>query len=500
MTEEINKSSHGKKNKSQRLGLTVGAGDGIGGIVLLGGGLAVAGLIAAFSIIKNRNGKKCDNSATPSNKKKDATQGLDLFLQTPSTPLHQNQNSCITSHETSKVAVTVSQIDSPETVLALGDQAVPILDGEKEKPSNFHPENFSNISAEVSSLPAPDGPSLAKTENMIKNESGGDLHLKETIEVKKGDDEVETENLAVEKNLPIQLAEEEEDDDDGGGSSDEDVTEEEVESLEEESSLAEHSPIQSVEEEEKEDGVGDRGKECLMVKEGESSEGEWSVEDEVKKEDEWGEMGKLAVEENSPTQSVEEEEADDSSEEHNIEREEESSEGKLSVEENAAMESAEKEKEDGHDNNDEDSGEEYVMEKEEESSEGTVCSSIESNVQAIWPAEMIEALSEELKGLNAINQKKANETEKYHFLDCKRKRNIKIEDESNNETTENAATVFHKKAAQAVVMMKDLTVNDLNRRIWVWSILVLLLLLLLLHIHRTAVPANLTYDEPVTVP
>lgn len=96
MMEEMNKSSHGKKNKLQRLGLTVGAGDGVGGIVLLGGGLAVAGLIAAFSIIKNKSGKKYDDdSPTPSNKKNDATHthGLSFFLQTPSTTLHQNHNS-----------------------------------------------------------------------------------------------------------------------------------------------------------------------------------------------------------------------------------------------------------------------------------------------------------------------------------------------------------------------------------------------------------------------
>lgn len=97
--EERNKSSNGKKNKSQRLGFTVGVGDGIGGIVLLVGGLAVAGLITAFSIIKNSNRKKYDGSASPSNKKQDATQGVSYFLQTPSTTLQQNQNSWLAFDE-----------------------------------------------------------------------------------------------------------------------------------------------------------------------------------------------------------------------------------------------------------------------------------------------------------------------------------------------------------------------------------------------------------------
>lgn len=97
--EERNKSSNGKKNKSQRLGFTVGGGDGVGGIVLLGGGLAVAGLITAFSIIKNSNRKKYDGSANPSNKKQDATQGVSYFLQTPSTTLQQNQNSWLAFDE-----------------------------------------------------------------------------------------------------------------------------------------------------------------------------------------------------------------------------------------------------------------------------------------------------------------------------------------------------------------------------------------------------------------
>ncbi|XP_044492998.1 cilia- and flagella-associated protein 251-like isoform X1 [Mangifera indica] len=235
------------------------------------------------------------------------------------------------------------------------------------------------------------------------------------------------------------------------------------------------------------------------MEEGESSEAEWSMEDEGKREDKWGEMGKMTVKENSPNQSVEEEEEEDdddnSSKEQNIEKEEESSEGKLSLEENASMESAEKEKEDSHDHSDEDSGEEHVMEKEEDSSEGTVCSSIESNSEgAIWPAEMIEPLSQEIKETDAINQnsgeKKANETDTYHFLDCKRMRNIK---KSNNQTT-------CQKAVQAINMINDLTVNHLNQRIWVWSILVLLLLLLLLHIRRTAVPSNLIYHDDAIVP
>lgn len=88
------KSAHEKK-KSQ-LRINVGSGCVLGGVVLLGGGLAVAGLMAAFAIVKNRYSQRDDqkneedSAATASEKVHDGTQGLSSVLQNPTTAVHQN--------------------------------------------------------------------------------------------------------------------------------------------------------------------------------------------------------------------------------------------------------------------------------------------------------------------------------------------------------------------------------------------------------------------------
>lgn len=87
-----------REKKKSQLRFKVGSGGVLGGVVLLGGGLAVAGLMAAFAIIKNRNSERDDQknkedssaATTASEKVHDGTQGLSSVLQNPTTAVHQN--------------------------------------------------------------------------------------------------------------------------------------------------------------------------------------------------------------------------------------------------------------------------------------------------------------------------------------------------------------------------------------------------------------------------
>lgn len=212
---------------------------------------------------------------------------------------------------------------------------------------------------------------------------------------------------------------------------------------------------------------------------------------EAKKEDEPAEMRKLAaVEEILTMQSLkgaEEQEQgeyddnnNDDSEEHMIEKEEEIAEGELAPKEG---------RDDHYDNsNEEDNSSEDVTEEEEEekSSEGSGSSSVESNVEAIWPTEMIEALSQELKGINANKAK----PESYAYLNSKIDDSVFYGYGNNNGTTENSAILNDKRES----------IHLPRREVFVWSFLAVLLLLLLLHIHHTVTVHDLSCQNSVLGP
>lgn len=433
MAEE-DKSAHEKK-KSQ-LRFSVGSGGVLGGVVLLGGGLAVAGLMATFAIIKNRNSGRDDQknekdsaaATTASEKVHDGTQGLSSVLQNPTTAVHQNY--CCTNHVTPTIGVTESPMDSRELVsahnMALEDEPIPKVDAEKEEdPSRYQQEIlFSDelkkeIVESCNEIPNNEETSAPAPQIKIKNEPGENFQLIDIIEMKKEDDPAGTEELALEENSSKQSEEEGDD-----GAIEEYVMDKEEGSLEGEMSPKEDSTMQPVEEEEEQE------KEC----------------DE---------------DENLTTQPVEEEESDDEGDrDHGVY--------------------------DGNHDNDDSSSEEDVTEKEEESSEGTGSSSRESNVDAIWPTDMIEALSHELKVMNANKMAK---TECDYI-------NSKCEYGSKNETTENAP-ILNKKTPQEFVMAKVETMHLPTREVCVWTLLALLLLLLLLNIHRTSPLENLSYENSV---
>lgn len=437
MAEE-DKSAHEKKQSLLRF--SVGGGGVLGGVVLLGGGLAVAGFMAAFAILKNRNCERDDQkneadsaaATAASEKVHDGTQGLSSVLQNPTTAVHQN--SCCTNHVTPTIAVTESPMDSRLLVsahnMALEDEPLPKMDGEKEEdPSRYQQEIlFSEelnkeivescngiLNNEEISAPAP--------QIKINNESGENFQLTDNIEMKKEDEPAGTKELALEEYLPKQSEEEHDD-----ASIEEYVMDKKEVSLAGEIAPRENSATQPVEEEEEQEKESDEEEEKLT------------------------------------THPVEEEEGDDEDDhDHDVY--------------------------DGNQDNDDGSEEEDATEKEEESSEGTGSSSRESNVEAIWPTDVIEALSHELEVMNANKMAK---TECDYI-------NSKCENGSKNEATENAP-ILNKKIPLEFVMAKVETMHLPTREVCVWTLLALLLLLLLLNIHRTSPLQDLSYENSVIGP
>ncbi|KAK2649543.1 hypothetical protein Ddye_017032 [Dipteronia dyeriana] len=607
---EVNKSGSvgvpKPEKKKPQLNLFVGGG---GGLVLLGGGMAVAALVAAFTVIKNKHhttrGHKNEEptSITPDDndnvQKRDAiaSPGPSFVLQTPTTV---NQNSCglycsCTSTETSTVAVTAPHIDSCELVSTHNlvsvteNKPVPIIiaDGienpgisnqqiltSNESSEESITSGYDIIAAEEFTLPAPDGvPNLDEPETMIENDSVESFEFIETDQVKNEDEALDAEELSGEENLPLRLVEEEDDD----GVYVENVVEKAEENPERKFAVEEYWAMQEIllsdDSDQESIALGNdmycSDNSSLAVPDGsfldiepENIVNNYSGENvqftetiEVIKEEEAVNTDKLVIEENSPTQSIadqeenscveqvidkeeenpeeklaveenllmqsvtkeaeeetQEETVNDSNEEHASEIEEEGSQGKLAEEVNLVTQSVEEEEDESEDDDDDDGDDssEEVTEEEEDSSEGTGSSSMDSNVEAVWPAEMIDAPSLELKELSINYQNLGDKigdeedrvvkTGNHDLVDCKSDgKTVYKERGSNNETTENTGMMLNKKAAQELVTMKDQTAHSPKGRIWIWSMLVLVFLLLLLHIRRTAIPHDLPYHDSVIV-
>ncbi|TXG63369.1 hypothetical protein EZV62_010363 [Acer yangbiense] len=597
-----NRSSVGV-HKSEKKKLQLNLLGGGGGLVLLGGGMAVAALVAAFTVIKNKHhttrGHKNEEptSITPDDddnvQKRDAfaSPGLSFVLQTPTTTV--TQNSCCTSHETSTFAVTVPHIDSCELVsthnLVSEDKSVPIIivDG-IENPGTSNQQilasddsseesitsSYDIIAAEEFTLPAPDGVPLDEPENLIENDSVESFEFIDTDQVKKEDDAMDEEVLAGEENLPMRLVEEDDDDDDGVYV--ENVIEKEEENTEGKFAVEEYSAMQEIllsDDSEQESIALGNDMLCAdnsslavpddsfldiepgnMVNNNSGENVQFTETIEVIKEEEAVNTDKLVVEENSPMQSIEDQE-DSSWEEQVIDKEEESPEGKLAAEENLLMQSVKKEAEDeteedtendsieehaseigdegsqgklaeednsvtqsveeeedeseDDDDDDGDDSSEEVTEEEEDSSEGTGSSSMDSNVEAIWPAEMMDTPPLELKELNVNYQNSGDKiadedrvikTGNHDLVDCNSVgKTVYNESGGNNETTENSRMMLNKKAAQELVTKKDQMAHSPKGRIWIWSMMVLVFMLLLLHICRTAIPHDLPCHDSVIV-
>ncbi|XP_041018218.1 glutamic acid-rich protein-like [Juglans microcarpa x Juglans regia] len=391
------------KQDMKRNRINLRGGDGIGGVVVFGGALAIAGLIAVFAF-KNRRMKDADNNPrnpsdvskeSKNNKREDeGSEGLRFISQT------SYYASCLTSHGTPQTSVT--QIDPCETLvsaksLIMEEKPRNEISEENEDPLSGHQEivicDYSTLESSDScddcgvmgkcSLPVPESPILIE-ETMVKNDS--DMEENNSISIKTIEDE-----KANEPSLIVHA---------------------------EDKAEHEKSTTQSDEE--------DSDEESLLYKEDE------------------------AEHEKSATQSDEEEEEE---------------------------------------RDDEEGG---IVEEGEESSEGTTGdSSMESNTEAIWPAELILDSSQEMGQTDFIFQNAVEKTEK------EEDETAKLVKRDYFNSTENGYALKYEAAEKPPMIWKEthkpVKVNNQPTRssklgMWVFSIIMLLLLLLLAFNDQKAVP------------
>ncbi|KAF5455296.1 hypothetical protein F2P56_024891 [Juglans regia] len=382
----------------KRTRIKLGGGDGIGGVVVFGGALAIAGLIAVFAF-KNRRMKEADiNPRNPNdvskeskNKKREdeGSEGLRFISQT------SYYGSCLTSHGTPQTSVT--QIDPCETLvsakcLIMEEKPRNEISEENEDSLSGHQEIVIYDYSTLESIDSCDDCGVVGKCSLLVSESP--ILIEETMV--KNDSDMEENN-----SISIKTIEDEKAD---------------------EASLIVHAKDKA--EHEKSTTQSD---EYLLVY----------------KEDE-------AEHEKSAAQSDEEEE--------------------------------ERDYEEGG-----------IVEDGEESSEGTTGdSSMESNTEAIWPAELILDSSQELEQADFIFQNAVEKTEEEEDETAKLvKRNY-------FNSTENGYALKYEAAEEPTMIWKEthepVKVNNQPARssklgIWVFSIMLLLLLLLLLAFNdQEAVP------------
>ncbi|OMO63895.1 hypothetical protein CCACVL1_22201 [Corchorus capsularis] len=341
-----------QRRKKVEVSIMRNNGSGLEGVIVLGA-LAIASLVAAFTIKKGR--KNCNEGttnleATDSCKKEDnGGEGLRFILQDSSSTLHQN--SCCTNREISKIGIT--QIES-------------LMTEEKMMHCGENDSNFINGDREIVISDSEQGSVAMTDENHVVKNEINESSVMETIEI-----EIEDEVVAADANP----------------------------SAEENSTL--ESPSSS-------DSASSIEEEKCSPKQEEEEEGyslfESSFSTEEEDEEEFSPMRSTFSteegEEYSPMRSSFPTEEEDEEEEYSpmpssfSTEEDEEEEGYSPTESSFSTE-----EEEGF------SPIESSFSTEEESSEGTTSSSTESNTEdAIWPAEMVGFLSLEPKEMN-ISQK-----------------------------------------------------------------------------------------------
>ncbi|EOX95154.1 hypothetical protein QUC31_004882 [Theobroma cacao] len=535
---EKQKRSCGQGRRKFQLSMSNAAGgSGIEGVVFLSGALAIASLVASFMIKKGRkdSNKDTTNLAVTDcgREEEDGSQGLRFILQDSNSTLHQN--SCCTNHGTSTIGIT--QIETCELVSTQnltteentmhcqqkdshsinGHQEILISDTEQE--SIAMTDDYGDI--EELSRPVIDH-SLHKPKNVVKNDTD-DSAVMETIEI-----EIEGEAVDVgakptaeekstlqsslssvpsteeEKCSPKQssfTAEEKEEEEKEGYSLMQSSSSAEEEEEEEEYSLMQSS-FSAEEEEEEEEEYSIMQSAFSAEEEEEEEEEEYSVmhssfsaeEEEEEEEEEYSLMQSSF----SAEEEEEEEECSlmESSEECSLMQSSFSTEEEEDEECSLMQSSFSAEDEDEEEyspirssfSTEEEEGyspteSSFSTEEEEDSplqssfsTEGTGSSSSESNMEAIWPAEMMGVLSPESKEMtisHLISVKKFEETDTTAKIEaCHYSANMLDESGSNNgkkkeETQEHVEKNDQKEHSAA------------KRQIWVRLGLLLLLLLLL---------------------
>ncbi|GMP87589.1 hypothetical protein CsSME_00039903 [Camellia sinensis var. sinensis] len=535
-----------KKQEKHKPAIRVGGGGGgvVGGVVLWGGVVAAATFLSVSAIrLRKRPTNKSHNPPPPpkltsssqseaepiadlpdklelkkkkENNDDDQGKGLHVLLQDYSPPIDYHPSTDGTT-ETPVTQIDSTSSDFTKTSI-LDDNSVRDISGPTKSPTyleillsdNSKPKNSLlitdygvNVNVKEYSLPVLDGPSLLKSRNMNKNE-----HIGDTVDVE-------------EDNLPMELIEK------GGGG--------EVE---------EHDDVENTIE------IGE-----VVVMEGDSivSEVIWEdkaveaphvgqieevdnrhtqlIETVIEKGEETietAEKDQFEVEVDQEAIKVTKEEAANEAtdavhieEECNpkmqlIEEEQENDDGGIAVEKDEAIETVvptnqvavdqdelqvtvlsedEDEDEDEDDDEmdvDEDEDEEEIVEKGEESSDGTGDSSMESNAEAIWPAESIQELSLEFKELKIFSKTLADKIDEAEDHGCYSNSiadegNIYVNGHHKNEETGKSIVTASKGSIKELLARIKLSTGASNTRIWISVLLVLLLLVMPLLLS----PANI---------
>ncbi|KAJ6940918.1 hypothetical protein NC651_006896 [Populus alba x Populus x berolinensis] len=432
-----------------------------GGLVVLGGALAVTSLIAAaaaaaFAVKRRRRDKDllC----------KREVKDLSFILQNPSTTFHQN--TCLTDGSTGMLAEE-TQIDSIEMVsigsVILEENSAPVINGEIE---NFKggdqkilitddPKQEMIIAScdnccavEELALPVLDSKSMSEGEDKIKNDSEENSSWMERFEIKRQEEEVDTERVMEEETKSVSLIEEEkveqkrvegeEEEDEEGHRNEEYDTEEE--SVCAENLTAVTTVAMRLVEGEEEEEDSDSGEEYVMEERYENSEGTGSTCAETNAEAVWAAESIEVLSQTLKNATI------------NMENS-----GKMVTEE------------DGSTTKTEEFGD-----------------SIEALPLAVKNTSVNFQSSESKEKI--VEEDRGNKTQEFGDFN-EAKSNILNDDTNNHETSKNPKSL-KKKEMPELVEVDNQTTEPTRRKIWVCSILLLAFLLLIIFTHRSCLVLN----------
>lgn len=429
---------------------------------MLGGALAVTSLIAAAAaaafVVKRR---RRDKDLLCKREVKD----LSFILQNPSSTFHQN--TCLTDGSTGMLAEE-TQIDSIEMVsigsVILEENSAPVISGEIE---NFEGDDQKILitddpkqemiiascdnccAVEELALPVLDSKSTSEGEDKIKNDSEENSSWMERIEIKRQEEELDTERVMEEETKSVSLIEEEkveqkrvegeEEEDEEGHSNDEYDTEEEsvcAENLTAVTTVA----MRLVEGKEEEEEDSDSGEEYVMEERYENSEGTGSTCAETNAEAVWAAESIEVLSQTLMNATI------------NMENS-----GKMVTEE------------DGSTTKTEESGD-----------------SIEALPLAVKNTSVNFQSSESKEKI--VEEDRGNKTQEFGDFN-EAKSNILNDDTNNHEISKNPKSL-KKKEMPELVEVDNQTTEPTRRKIWVCSILLLAFLLLIIFTHRSCLVLN----------
>lgn len=429
---------------------------------MLGGALAVTSLIAAAAaaafVVKRR---RRDKDLLCKREVKD----LSFILQNPSSTFHQN--TCLTDGSTGMLAEE-TQIDSIEMVsigsVILEENSAPVINGEIE---NFKGDDQKILitddpkqemiiascdnccAVEELALPVLDSKSTSEGEDKIKNDSEENSSWMERIEIKRQEEELDTERVMEEETKSVSLIEEEkveqkrvegeEEEDEEGHSNDEYDTEEEsvcAENLTAVTTVA----MRLVEGKEEEEEDSDSGEEYVMEERYENSEGTGSTCAETNAEAVWAAESIEVLSQTLMNATI------------NMENS-----GKMVMEE------------DGSTTKTEESGD-----------------SIEALPLAVKNTSVNFQSSESKEKI--VEEDRGNKTQEFGDFN-EAKSNILNDDTNNHEISKNPKSL-KKKEMPELVEVDNQTTEPTRRKIWVCSILLLAFLLLIIFTHRSCLVLN----------